>query len=57
METAVSFKISVDQNQRGHQRPHVQGNADPAGGDLDPHRRPLAGHGLVVGVRAVDETQ
>lgn len=52
----VSVKVSVDQDQRSHQRPHVQGDADPAGGDLHPHRWPLAGHGLVVGVRAAGRT-
>lgn len=49
----VSVKVSVDQDQRSHQRPHVEGDTNPAGGDLHPHRRPLAGHGLVVGVGAV----
>lgn len=45
-------KISVDQDQRSHKSPHVQGNADPTGADLHPHRWPPAGHLLIVGVRA-----
>lgn len=49
-----SVKISVDQNQRSHQCPHIESDADPAGGNLHPHRRPLTGDGLIVGVRAAD---
>jgi len=49
----VSVKVPVDQDQWGHQRPHVEGHADPAGAHLDPHSRPAAGHGLVVCLRAV----
>lgn len=47
-----SVKIPVDQHQRSHQGPHVEGDADPAGADLHPHRGPPAAHGLVAGVRA-----
>lgn len=50
----VSVKVSVDQNQRSCQRPNVEGDADPAGGDLHPHRRPLTGHGLIIGVGAAE---
>lgn len=52
----LSVKVSVDQDQGSHQRPHVEGDADPAGGDLHPHRGPLAGHGLVLGVRAAERS-
>ena len=48
----VSVEVPVDQDQWGHQRPHVEGHADPAGAHLDPHSRPAAGHGLVVCLRA-----
>lgn len=47
-------KVSVDQDQWSHQSPHIKANADPAGGDLHPHRWPPAGHGLIIGVRAAD---
>lgn len=50
----VSVKVSVDQDQWSHQCPHIQSDADPAGGDLHPHRWPLAGHGLVVRVGAAE---
>lgn len=48
----ASVEVAVGEDQRGHQGPHVQGDADPAGWNLHPHRRPLAGHHLVIGVRA-----
>lgn len=51
---AVSVKVPIDQDQWSHQCPHIECDADPAGGDLHPHRRPLAGDGLIVGVRAAD---
>lgn len=47
-----SVEVAVDEDQRGHQGPDVEGDADPAGGDLHPHRGPLARHGLVLGVGA-----
>lgn len=46
-------EVAVGEDQRGHQGPHVQRDADPAGGDLHPHRGPFAGHGLIVGVGAL----
>lgn len=52
---SVSVKVPVDQDQRSHQSPHVESDADPAGGDLDPHGGPLARHGFVVGVGAATE--
>lgn len=52
-----SVKISVDQDQWSHQCPHIEGDANPAGGDLHPHRWPLAGHGLIVGVRAAHNSE
>lgn len=48
-----SVEVTVGQDQRSHQSPHIQGDANPAGRDLDPDGRPLACHGLVVGVRTV----
>lgn len=54
LDRSVSVKVPVDQDQRSHQGPHVETDADPAGEDLHPHRRPLAGHGLIGGVRAAD---
>lgn len=53
-ETSCRFllKVPVDQDQRSHQCPHIEGDTDPTGGDLHPHRRPPAGHGFVVGVGA-----
>lgn len=50
---AFLVEVTVGEDQRGHQGPHVQRDADPAGGDLHPHRGPFAGHGLIVGVGAL----
>lgn len=52
-QCAVSVKVPIDQDQWSHQCPHIECDADPAGGDLHPHRRPLAGDGLILGVRAI----
>ena len=49
---AASAEVSVGQDQGGHQRPGVDGQTHPAGGDLHPHRGPLAGQGGVLCVRA-----
>lgn len=54
LDCSVSVEVPVDQDQRGHQGPHVETDADPAGEDLHPDRRPLAGHGLIGGVRTAD---
>lgn len=48
----LSVEVTVGEDQWSHQGPHVQRDADPARGDLHPHRGPLAGHGLIGGVRA-----
>lgn len=48
----ASVKVPVDQHQRGHQGPHVQGDADPAGADLHPHGGPPAAQVLAAGVGA-----
>lgn len=53
----LSVKIPVDQHQRSHQGPNVEGDADPAGADLHPHRGPPAAHGLVAGVGAAGTQQ
>lgn len=47
-----SAEVSVGEDHGGHQGPDVQGQAHPAGGDLYPHRWPLAADGVVC-VRAV----
>ena len=47
-----SVEVAVGEDHGGHQGPHVQGHADPAGRHLHPNRRPFARHGLVAGVRA-----
>lgn len=54
-EQHSSVKVAVGKNQRSHQSPHVQHDANPAGRDLHPHRRPLAGHCLVSRIRTVKE--
>lgn len=48
----VLVKVPVDQDKWSYQCPHIEGNADPTGGDLHPYRWPLTGHGLVARVRA-----
>lgn len=48
MAPPPSVKVSVDEDERSDQRPHVERHADPAGRDLHPHRRPPAGHRLVL---------
>lgn len=53
-EVCFLVKVSVDQDQWSNQCPHIKANADPAGGDLHPHRWPPACHGLIGGVRAAD---
>lgn len=53
-QCAVSVKVPIDQDQWSRQCPHIECDADPAGGDLHPHRRPPAGDGLILGVRAAD---
>lgn len=42
-----SAEVSVGEDHGGHQGPDVQGQAHPAGGDLHPHRWPLAADGVV----------
>lgn len=39
----VSAEVSVGQDHRGDERPEEDGQAEPAGGDLHPHR----GHGAL----------
>lgn len=36
-EQHSSVKVAVGENQRSHQSPHVQHDANPAGRDLHPH--------------------
>ncbi len=55
--SVLSVEVTVDEDQWSHQGPHIQRDADPAGGDLHPHRGPLAGHRLIVGVRAIQLTR
>lgn len=42
-----SAEVSVGEDHGGHQGPDVQGQANPAGGDLHPHHWPLAADGVV----------
>lgn len=51
--THASAEVSIGEDEWGHKGPDVEEEADPAGADLDPHSRPLAGHALEVCVRAV----
>lgn len=51
--STILVEVAVGEDQRSHQGPHVKRDADPAGGDLHPHRWPFAGYGLIVGVGAV----
>lgn len=44
-------EVSVGEDHGGHQGPDVKSQTHPAGGDLRPHRRPLAADS-VVSVRA-----
>lgn len=54
-EQHSSVKVAVCKNQWSNQSPHVQHNANPAGRDLHPDRRPFAGHGLIRRIRTVEE--
>lgn len=54
--SVLSVEVTVGEDQRSHQGPHIQRDADPAGGDLHPHRGPLAGHSLIIDVRAIKLT-
>ena len=45
-----SAEVSVGQNQRSHQGPQEDGQAEPAGADLHPHGRHGALHRVVVRV-------
>ena len=48
----ASAEVSVGEDERSHEGPGVEEEADPAGTDLDPHSWPLAGHALEVCIRA-----
>lgn len=48
--TFLLIELSVGENQRRHQGPQVEGETEPAGADLHPHRGHGALHGLKVGV-------
>lgn len=47
-----SAEVSTGDDERSHEGPNVEEEADPAGADLDPHCWPLAGQVLELGVRA-----
>lgn len=51
-EETCSIEIPVGEEERGHQGPEEEAQAQPAGAHLHPHSRHAALHGLGAGVRS-----